>query len=469
MTEQQGLTSLLCSYAANLRYEDLPPEVVSTAKRLVLDSLGAALAGTSMGDGCRETLAVVRASGGVPQSSVLGTGERTSAVMAALANGATVHALNYDAIGARGGHPGAFGLTAPMAVAERVGNVNGREFIASLVAGVEVEMRAVAALIEAGVDTRQNFLEGQVLSYVGATLSAGRVLGLNAEEMDSALGLMLMQVSGTRQVVLYGDPPSKGIYAAFPNQGGVLSALMAKEGLEGRCLAIEGQAGLFNMFYAGVYAPEALRNGLGQRFHALDTVFKPWATSGMCHPFIDAALKLRENHQIDLGSIQRIHLTGHPQTKNWFEPVEERREPTTAASAANSSAFSTAKALINGEVTLADFTAEGMGQPDVLQLAQRMEHSYDTSLDQRNGIMEMFMADGSHLVQRVDIPLGQPDNPLSDAQLAAKFRDCASHSLLPVSPVNVERAIELAANLEQVPDVSALADAVCGRTSGQGL
>ena len=463
MAEEQGLTGLLCNYAANLRYEDLPSEVVSTAKRLVLDSLGAALAGTTMGDGCRETLAVVRASGGVPESSVLGTSERTSAVMAALANGATVHALNYDAIGARGGHPGAFGLTAPLAVAERVGGVNGKEFIASLVAGVEVEMRAVAALIEAGVDTRQNFLEGQVLSYLGATLSAGRVLRLNADQMDSALGLMLMQVSGTRQVVLYGDPPSKGIYAAFPNQGGVLSALMAKEGLEGRCAAIEGQAGLFNMFYAGVYAPDALRDGLGERFHILETVFKPWATSGMCHPFIDAALKLREERHIDPASIQRIHLTGHPQTKNWFEPVEERREPTTAASAANSIVFGTAKALINGEVTLADFTPEGMAQPDVLQLAQRMEHSYDDSVEQRNGIMEVLTTSGAHLTQRVDVPLGQPDNPLSDEQLAAKFRDCASHSLLPVSSEAVERAIEMAANLEDLSDVSALADVVSGR------
>ena len=463
MAEEQGLTGLLCNYAANLRYEDLPSEVVSTAKRLVLDSLGAALAGTTMGDGCRETLAVVRASGGVPESSVLGTSERTSAVMAALANGATVHALNYDAIGARGGHPGAFGLTAPLAVAERVGGVNGKEFIASLVAGVEVEMRAVAALIEAGVDTRQNFLEGQVLSYLGATLSAGRVLRLNADQMDSALGLMLMQVSGTRQVVLYGDPPSKGIYAAFPNQGGVLSALMAKEGLEGRCAAIEGQAGLFNMFYQGVYAPEALRDGLGERFHILETVFKPWATSGMCHPFIDAALKLREERHIDPASIQRIHLTGHPQTKNWFEPVEERREPTTAASAANSIVFGTAKALINGEVTLADFTPEGMAQPDVLLLAQRMEHSYDDSLEQRNGIMEVFTTSGAHLTQRVDVPLGQPDNPLSDEQLAAKFRDCASHSLLSVSSEAVEHAIEMAANLEDLSDVSALADVVSGR------
>ena len=463
MAEQQGLTNLLSNYAANLQYDDLPAEVVATAKRLVLDSLGAALAGTTMGDGCRETLAVVRASGGVPESSILGTAEKTSAVMAALANGATVHALNYDAIGARGGHPGAFGLTAPLAVAERLGGITGKDFIASLVAGVEIEMRAVAALIEAGVDTRQNFLEGQVLSYVGATLSAGRVLNLTADRMDSALGLMLMQVSGTRQVVLYGDPPSKGIYAAFPNQGGVLSALMAKEGLEGRCAAIEGQAGLFNMFYGGVYAPEALSDALGQRFHILETVFKPWATSGMCHPFIDAALKLRQSHPIDPAQIQRIHLTGHPQTKNWFEPVEERRAPTTAASAANSIAFTTAKALINGEVILADFTPKGMAQSDVLQLAQLIGHSYDPSLDQRNGIMEVLTADGAHLVQRVDVPLGQPDNPLTDDQLAAKFRDCASHSLLPLSPEAVRQAIDLAANLEDIPDVSALADTVCGR------
>ena len=98
-----------------------------------------------------------------------------------------------------------------------------------------------------------------------------------------------------------------------------------------------------------------------------------------------------------------------------------------------------------------------MAQPDVLKLAQRIEHSYDPALDQRNGIMEVFTEDGSHLVQRVDVPLGQPDNPLSDEQLAAKFRDCASHSLLPLSPQQVESTIQMVASLELLPDVSALA------------
>ena len=459
-TTHEGLTSTICHYASNVRYEDLPPEVVAVAKRLVLDSLGTTLAGSTLGDGCRELVAVVQAAGGNPESTVLGTGNKGSAAMAALANGAMVHALNYDAIGAEGGHPGAFGLTAPLAVAERAGGVTGQEFIAALVAGVEIEMRAVLSLLRAGVDTKQRFLEGQVLSYLGATLSAGRILELTPDQMDSALGLMLMQVSGTRQVVIYGDPPAKGIYAAFPNQGGVLSVLMAKEGLQGQCAAIEGDAGLFAMFYQGVYAKELLQDDLGERFHTLDTAFKPWPTSGLVHPFIEAALQLQEEHDINPATIEKVHLTGHPQTRNWFEPVEERRRPSSAASAANSVAFGTAKALINRSVTLTDFTPEGMVQPEVLQLTARMEHSYDDSLDHRNGIVEVFTSDGSHYTRRIDTPLGQPERPLSDAQLADKFRDCAGHSLLPVSQEAIEEVIELVAHLEQVPDVSVLADAL---------
>lgn len=215
---QQGLTSTICHYAANLRYEDLPTEVVAVAKRLVLDSLETTLAGSTLGDGCRELVAVVRAAGGNPESTALGTGEKGSAAMAALANGAMVHALNYDAIGAEGGHPGAFGLTAPLAVAERAGGVSGQELIAALVAGVEIETWAVLALLKAGVDTKQKFLEGQVLSYLGATLSAGRVMKLTPDQMNSALGLMLMQVSGTRQVVIYGDPPARASTPPFPTR-----------------------------------------------------------------------------------------------------------------------------------------------------------------------------------------------------------------------------------------------------------
>ena len=460
-----GITDLVCDYAANLSYEDLPPDVISTAKRLVLDSLGSALAGTTMGDGGPEVTAVVLASGGNPEATVLGFDEKVSAVMAALANGATVHALNYDSIGAEGGHPGTFALTAPLAMAERQGGVNGKEFIASLVAGVEVEMRAVSALLRAGVDTKGRFLEGQILSYLGATLSAGRVLRLSPEEMDSALGVMLMQVSGTRQVVICGDPPAKGIYSAFPNQGGVLSALLAREGLGARCQAIEGQAGLYAMFYNDVYDPLAFREDLGEDFHMLNAAFKPWPTSGLVHPFIEAALQIQREHDIDPTTIAQVHLTANPQTKNWFEPVEERRQPTSAASAANSIVFGTAKGLINRAVTLQDFTKEGMAQADVLALTEKMDHSFDSALSRRSGVVEVVTTSGATFVKRQDAPPGQPDNPLSDEQLVEKFRDCAQYSARPITDEALDRVIDFVDHLEDAPDVAVLTALLGGRAA----
>jgi 2-methylcitrate dehydratase PrpD len=455
-----GLTRLICDYVAASRYDALPAEVIQVAKRLVLDSLGTTLAGGTLGDGGPETAAVVLRSGGAPESTVLGFGKKVSAVMAGLANGAMVHSLNYDAIGGEGGHPGAFALTAPLAVAEREGDVSGREFITALVAGVEIEMRAVLALLRAGVNTKGRFLEGQLLSYLGATLSAGRTLRLSSEQLDSALGLMLMQASGSRQVVIYGDPPAKGIYAAFPNQGGVLAALLAQEGLGAHCEAIEGQAGLFAMFYNGVYDPSMIVEGLGETYFTLDSSFKPWPTSGLIHTFIEAGLRLREYPEVKLEDIRELHLTGHPDSKNWFEPVAERQRPTSAAAAANSIVFGASKALVNGEVTLSDFTSEGLRQPGPLALAATSHYRLDPGLAPHAGAVELLMRSGETVREQVDVPLGHPARPLSWDQLVDKFKDCASHAPYPLTEESLRKVIDLIDHLEDVDDVSLIPQAL---------
>lgn len=458
-----GLTRAVCEYVAASRYSDLPPDVVEVAKRLTLDSLGTTLAGGTLGDGGPETASVVISSGGRPESTVLGYGEKVSAVMAGLANGAMVHSLNYDAIGAEGGHPGAFALTAPLAIAERRGGVSGKEFINALVVGVEVEMRAVLALLRAGVNTKGRFLEGQLLSYLGATLSAGRALELSVDQLDSALGLMLMQASGSRQVVVYGDPPAKGIYAAFPNQGGVLAALLAQEGLGAHCDALEGQAGFFAMFYDGVYDASVITEGLGATYYTLDSSFKPWPTSGLIHAFIEAGLQLRNEDGVDPEDIVELRLTGHPDSKNWFEPVEERRQPGSAASAANSIYFGAAKALTNGAVTLADFTPDGLGQPEALKLASKGSHELDPSLSPHAGIVEVVLASGATASRRIDVPLGHPKRPLSREQLIDKFMDCASHAPLTLPQAALESVVDLIDRLEELDDVAAIPEALSRR------
>ena len=459
----QGLTRAVCEYVAASSYSDLPANVIEVAKRLTLDSLGTTLAGGTLGDGGPETAAVVISSGGQPESTVLGYGKKVSAVMAGLANGAMVHSLNYDAIGAEGGHPGTFALTAPLAIAERRGGVSGKEFINALVVGVEIEMRSVLALLRAGVNTKGRFLEGQLLSYLGATLSAGRTLELSVDQLDSALGLMLMQASGSRQVVVYGDPPAKGIYAAFPNQGGVLAALLAQEGLGAHCDALEGQAGFFAMFYDGVYDASVITEGLGDTYYTLDSSFKPWPTSGLIHAFIEAGLQLRNEDGVAPEDIVAFRLTGHPSSRNWFEPVEERQQPSSAASAANSVYFGAAKALANGAVTLSDFTSEGLGQQEVLRLAAGGSHELDPSLSPHAGIVEVVLSSGATVTRRVDVPLGHPNRPLSREQLVDKFMDCASHAPLPLSHAALESVVDLIDRLENLDDVAAIPEALSRR------
>src|SRR5262245_44611006 len=445
-------TEILAAFAANIAYESLPSEAVIALKRVVLDTLGTAVAGTTLGAGCRELVEVIRGMGGTAESTIIGFGDQVPAAQAAYVNGGLAHALNYDAVGA--GHPGVL-VPAPLAVAEKMGNVSGKDFLAALAAGMEITARINTALMLAGVNASQTFLEGQLVSIFGATASAGRLLKLSPTEMRSAVGLALMQASGTMQVVVGGDPPAKAIYAAFPNYGGVMAALLAKQGLDAECDALEGEAGFFAMYYGGKYVREALVQGLGTEFRCTDVRFKPWPTSGIPHPFIEAAANLAERHSLTPDAIERVHITAEPRARHWMEPIAERRRPQNAASAANSIPFATAKALVNGQVTLADITPAGLQEPEALAVAERLEYSYDEGL-KGGAIVEVATADGRRLTERVDSPLGSAANPMSYEQLVTKFKDCVSYAVQPIPGSAVEQFIEMVAHLEELPDVSAL-------------
>ena len=246
----------------------------------------------------------------------------------------------------------------------------------------------------------------------------------------------------------------------FPNQGGVLAALLAQEGLGAHCDALEGQAGFFAMFYDGVYDASVITEGLGTTYYTLDSSFKPWPTSGLIHAFIEAGLQLRNNDGVGPEDIVELRLTGHPSSRNWFEPVEERQQPSSAASAANSVYFGAAKALANGAVTLSDFTPEGLGQQEALQLAAKGSHELDDSLSPHAGTVEVVLRSGATVTRRIDLPLGHPARPLSHEQLVDKFMDCASHAPLPLSHAALESVVDLIDRLEDLEDVAAIPEAL---------
>jgi 2-methylcitrate dehydratase PrpD len=457
-----GAQKAIAHFAATLAYQNIPDRTRHTVKRIILDCIGTALAATTLGDGCREAIAVAHGLGGKPESTILGVGTKVSPLQAAFANGALVHALNYDPIGAEIGHVGVVCLPAPLALAEALGGVPGTELIAAAAVAGEVCARVTAAISRTGRRPSEKFLSGQLLTHFGAAAGAGRMLGLDADAMENALGLALMQMSGSRQIVLSGDPPAKAIYGAFPNQAGVMAALLAKAGLGAKCDVFGPPAGLYAAIYGGDCVASVLSEELGVRFLLDDVEFKPWPTSNQVHPFIHAALQIEP--RISPDRIASVEITCHSRLRPWCEPADNRQRPDNAAAAADSIQFCVAAALGHGEITLTTFTAERLKDADVLDLAQRITmHLDDTA---KGATVSVTAKDGAKVSSHVESAPGSREHPISDEQLHRKFRDCCRRSANPLREDQIGRLIDMVDRLDEWGNVGTLVGLACGTDPG---
>ncbi len=446
----------LAEYTAALRYEDLPAQAVFILKRMVLDTLGTALAASGLDPSCRQMVGVLGAAGGAPTSTLLGYGRKVPTLAAALANGALAHALNYDdTMGPGGGHLGVVALPAALAAAEEQGGVSGRELLAALAAGTELMARlGLATKLVAGGHSEAKPQPTQMPGYFSAAASAGRALRLAPAQVHSALGLALMQAAGGRQPVLEGVP-AKALYAGFSSHGGLLSALLSRAGVQAQCDVFEGEAGYFQTYYGGRYSPAPLTADLGTRFYLTEVGFKPWPTTAVAHPFIEAALQLAEAHGLAADEIAEVHLQGGDHIRTFCEPAATRQQPRTTVEAADSIPFPVAKALVNRRLTLADLQGEGLQQPAALAVAARTRYAVDAALGTA-GVVEIVTTSGRRHAVRVDQAPGHPSKPLTAAQAAAKFRDCAHYAERPLSERRIDAVIETIDRLDQVADVAQL-------------
>jgi 2-methylcitrate dehydratase PrpD len=439
----------------------LPESLVRVLKRITLDTLGTSLAATTLGSGCRELIEMVRAWGGAPQSTLVALNARVPSPMAALANGACAHALNYDDVFAGGGHLGCVTVPAGLAIAERQGGISGKELLTALAAGVELMARlqlAVRAPTSGASEARPQ--PTQLMGAFAAAATVARVLRLDAPRTWSAIGLALMQASGNRQPVLEGTS-AKALYAAFPNHAGVLSALLAERGMDARCAVFKGEAGLLPTSYSA-YDAGPLRDRLGAEFVSEEVGFKPWPTTNHAHVFIQAAITIASRARPAPASIQRIVIRGGPLMRTFCEPIHTRRRPSTWVEAEDSIPFAVAKALVNKTVVLADFMPDGLRQPDVLALADRLDYAIDPDLGP-TGSVEVILTNGDRLVDQVAHPRGHPRNPLSNSDLQRKFFDCASHAATPIPGAVLDRIVESIDHLEHVDDVRLLPDLLARR------
>ncbi len=440
-------------------YDDITRDAVAVAKWSILDAIGVSLAATTLGEGCQAFVELALAEGGAATSTIFGMNARTSATMAAFANGALAHALDFeDAHEGALVHPNAPTIPAALAVAEAVGNVSGKEFIAAVALGCDLVCRLGLALKEDLL--KYGWYMPPILGAFGATAAAGKLLHLTPEQMLDAFSLTLCQATcsgeqthSTRSVV-------RSIRDAFASKAGVVSALLAQKGITGFEQPFEGKAGLYAAYARGNYDPAKLTRDLGRTFEGANVSFKPWPSCRGTHPYVDASLRMRRAQGLRAQEIRSVHVVVSPVNKMLCEPTAVKQHPATAIDAKFSIPFVAAAALVHGAVTLDTFTPAALNDAAVLDLARRFTYEVNERLtrDQAaQGELRVETTAGT-LARRVDVAYGHPSNPIGETALVDKFINCAQHAANPIPPEKLRELSELVLNLEGVLDMRQLTE-----------
>jgi 2-methylcitrate dehydratase PrpD len=460
-------TEELAGFAAGLRFEHLPAELVTQTKQSILDTIGVALAGAGLGEDCGPIADYYAAAAGHSgESSIWSSGVRVPAAQAALVNAAHARALDYDDIILFPQiHVAACVVPAALAVAQsRSSMLKGSDIVAAVAVGCEVQSRLAAAIAPFFGEGLPVMLSSQVFGYFSAAAACGNLLKLEPKQMQSAFGLALMHAAGTEEMVVHApDSVGKCLYAGLSNQGGVQSAMMSSHGVVARGEPLTGEAGLFNAYYHGEYDGAALTSDLGSQFRSTDRCIKAMPGTLVSHAFAEAALSLMQEHKLAARHIERVHLHVGPWGKVMCEPAEMRRHPPSASAAMNSIPFIVAKAIVNGRISLGDFQDQGRSQAAALAMASRIDHVVDRALAAPRGlepgVVDFMLTDGRTLRQRVDAPQGHPARPISTEGVVAKFRTNAGYAKRPRSDAAIDHLVDRVMSLDRIDDVGALFDA----------
>jgi 2-methylcitrate dehydratase PrpD len=444
----------LAEHIRHTSFTNLPEEAVTATKRDIQDTLGA-MVGGSIAPGVAELTGLVKLWGGRQESGLLLIGGKVPAPQAAMVNATMGHALDFDDTFDRAGniHPGVSTLAASLAVAERQGGASGRDFVLAMTLGLDVACRlALAATVDRGWHRTAAF------GIFGATAAAGKLLGLNVEQMVNAFGIAYSQAAGTRQCIVDGAL-TKRFQAGQAASGAVLSAILAREGFTGAREVFAGRFGFFPMYQPDGYDLNAITDGLGRAFRGVELSFKPYPSGRPNHAILDAALELYRRLDLstaDMGAgIDAVAIAVNPQThKDQFSPEAGKRRPAQVVEAQFSIPFLVAAALVHGRVGIGEVA--GVDDPQVLALSDRIQGTVREDASATWAQITVRRTDGRAASLETTSPSGSPEKPLSDAQLHAKFRDCASHAVKPISAEITARAIRLLQQLEDAPEATEL-------------
>jgi 2-methylcitrate dehydratase PrpD len=455
---RDALSTELGRWASKTSFKDLPADVVEATKRRVLDVIGLALAGAETEFG-RATRAAAIAMSPPGPSRLLGTGDRLGVTMAAFANGACSQALEFDDTHNESiVHMSSPAVAAALALSEIV-PVSGPELITAVAAGNEISCRVGS--VAPGQFHRLGFHPSGLFAPFGVSYLASKLLGLDAGAMARAAGICGSFAAGLLECWVDGTQ-TKFLHPGWASQSGIAAAFLARAGATGPAQVLEGRFGLYASHLQDPDVPRdfgRVVDGLGTRWDSRNSSFKPFPAAHVLHPYVDLVLRLRTGHAIDPGEVERIDCpVAAFIVPIVCEPTVEKLAPATDSHGRVSLQYTLAEALYLGGLGKDAYRTDSLTNPDILALARRVRYSVDPTFPgpgRFKGAVTLTLKDGRSFSAVEEYNRGSVENPMSDAELRAKFDENGSGFL---SADQRDRLADSIGRLEQLPSAKVLVD-----------
>ncbi len=416
----QAITASMAQWATKLTYGDLGERAVHEAKRYLLDSLGCAFGGYRQED-AEIALGVLEEIGGTGPATVIGSGKKTDPVSASLANALMVRVMDYNDIYWQQdpSHPSDI-IPAAMACGERAQG-DGKELIVGIVLGHEFEMRLCEAAFP-GI--RERGWHHATLTAFVSPIVAARMLGLSWQQCQHAIGISASRHATLGAVTAGKLTMMKNTVDPMATQSGVLAALLAERGYSGPEHVIDGKEGLVHCF-GPEWKLEVLVDGLGESWRIERCGMKAFPTEALTHAPISAVLDIVHEHDLRPDDVKKVHIRSLARAADILADPS-KYDPRTKETADHSLPYVVAAALVDRQVTPAQFEPERIMDDTIRAQLRKVEVVADPEIEavfpelQRVKVT-IETTEGTSHTKQLDYPKGDPRNPLTDDEVEAKF------------------------------------------------
>jgi 2-methylcitrate dehydratase PrpD len=459
MVEERKVTRSIVDFISTADIRHFPEEAIRLGKRCLIDGIGLVLAGSTAG--CSILLRDhIRSIAGKPESTILGKEAlKAPARLAALANGTSGHAHDFDdtqlsrspdRIYGLLTHPTIPPLAAGLAVAEKF-PLSGVQFLEAFLTGFEVECKIAEAIDPSHY--KKGFHTSGTIGTFGAAACAAKLLNLKADQIGRAIAIAASCAGGIR--VNFGTM-TKPLHVGRAAENGLVAADLASRGFTADAEGLDGPWGFFQVFGGGFDSGKII-NQMGNPHTIVDPgiSIKPYPCGVLGHPSMDAMRKMVVDHDIKPEQITAVKLRAGSNILNPLRYRKARNE----LEAKFCLPFMLASIALRRKAGIQEFSDEFVASKSVQQMMDKVETIFDPGIEAQGfekirSVIEVYLADGRKIVQEADERYrGGPDHPFSREELHQKFTECAE---LVLPTVRIQKTLDLLESIENAKNLQEL-------------